>query len=95
MKRAKKKKPDVRRKFYLSEKQLEKAKTEVSEEVVVKTGMLYCAALAEKGWNEDDIVSLFETVSRYVRYIDDKLLAIKDVQNVIERKTCIVLKGKW
>lgn len=95
MKRAKKKKPDVRRKFYLSEKQLEKAKTEVSEEVVVKTGMLYCAALAEKGWSEDDIASLFETVSRYVRYIDDKMIALREVQDIIERKTGMTLKGKW
>lgn len=57
--------------------------------------MLYLVALAEKGWGEDDIVDLFETISRYTKYIDDKVVKIKEIQAMIERKTGITIKGKW
>ncbi len=95
MKRVKKKKPDVRTKYTLSEKQLHKVKSEVTAEAVTKTGMLYLAALAEMGWNEDQIVELFETVSRYAQYIDDHIVKINQVQEIIERKTGIKVKWKW
>ena len=94
MKKAKKKK-DVRVKYTLSEKQLKKIKAEVTSEAVTKTGMLYLVALAEKGWGEDDIVDLFETISRYMQYVDDKVVRIKEIQEMIERKTGITIKGKW
>lgn len=94
MKRAKKPK-DPRAKWTISPKQLDKVKAEIAEEAVTKTGMLYLAALADKGWDEDQIAELFETVSRYTRYIDDKLVRIRDVQDIIERKTGITIKGKW
>ena len=89
------KKRDVRVKYTLSDKQLDKIKAEVTKEAVTKTGMLYLVALAEKGWNEDQIVDLFETISRYTNYIDDKVLKIKEVQEIIERRTGITIKGKW
>lgn len=94
MKKAKKKK-DVRVKYTLSDKQLKKIKAEVTSEAVTKTGMLYLVALAEKGWGEDDIVDLFETISRYMQYVDDKVVRIKEIQDMIERKTGITIKGKW
>ena len=94
MKKAKKKK-DVRVKYTLSDKQLKKIKAEVTSEAVTKTGMLYLVALAEKGWGEDDIVDLFETISRYMQYVDDKVVRIKEIQEMIERKTGITIKGKW
>lgn len=95
MKRAKKSKPDIRRKFTLSEKQLEKVKNEVTSEAVMRTGMLYLAALAEKGWSEDEIVEMFERISHYIKYIDDKVVKINEVQEIIERRTGIMIKGKW
>lgn len=94
MKRVKKKR-DVRVKYTLSDKQLDKIKAEVTNEAVTKTGMLYLVALAEKGWGEDDIVDLFETISRYMQYVDDKVVKIKEIQDMIERKTGITIKGKW
>ena len=94
MKRVNKKR-DVRVKYTLSDKQLAKIKAEATSEAVVKTGMLYLVALAEKGWNEDQIVDLFETISRYTKYIDDKVVKIKEIQAMIERKTGITIKGKW
>ena len=90
-----KNKRDVRVKYTLSDKQLKKIKTDVTAEAVTKTGMLYLVALAEKGWGEDDIVDLFETISRYTKYIDDKVVKIKEIQEMIERKTGITIKGKW
>lgn len=94
MKRVKKKR-DARAKYTLSDKQLKKIKAEVTAESVTKTGMLYLVALAEKGWSEDDIVDLFETISRYMQYVDDKVVRIKEIQDMIERKTGITIKGKW
>lgn len=89
------KKHDVRVKYTLSDKQLNKIKAEVTSEAVVKTGMLYLVALAEKGWNEDQIVDLFETISRYTKYIDDKMIKLKEIQEIIERRTGMTIKGKW
>ena len=95
MKRAQKSKPDIRRKMMISEKQLTKVKAEVTEEAVTKCGMLYLAALAERGWSEDDIVELFQTISRYSQYIDDHILRLREVQDVIERRTGMKIKGGW
>ncbi len=72
-----------------------KVKQEVTEEAVTKTGLLYLAALADRGWSDDDIVDLFEEIRRYVGYLDDKLVRIKEVQAMIEKKTGMVIKGKW
>ena len=99
MKRIKKRKKKNSRcacqKYTLTNKQLKQIKADVTSEAVTKTGMLYLVALAEKGWGEDDIVDLFETISRYTKYIDDKVVKIKEIQAMIERKTGITIKGKW
>ena len=90
-----KNKRDARAKYTLSDKQLKKIKAEVTAEAVTKTGMLYLVALAEKGWSEDDIVDLFETISRYMQHVDDKVVKIKEIQDMIERKNGITIKGEW
>lgn len=90
-----KKKRNSGDKFIVSEKQLNKIKEELSAEAVTKTGMLYLAALAERGWNEDQIVELFETIQRYAQYIDDHLIRIRDVQQTIETRTGIKMRGRW
>lgn len=95
MRRVKKEKPDIRRKYTLSEKQMQKIKNEVAEKAVNMTGQLYLAALAEMGWNEDQIVALFEQVSRYVNYIDDHVVAMEDVRRIIKEHTGIELKSSW
>lgn len=90
-----KKKRNSGDKFIVSEKQLNKIKEELSAEAVTKTGMLYLAALAERGWDEDQIVELFETIQRYAQYIDDHLIRIRDVQQTIETRTGIKMRGRW
>ena len=82
-------------KYTLSDKQLKKIKADVTKEAVTKVGMLYLVALAEKGWDEDQIVDLFETISRYCEYLDDKVVKIKEIQDIIERRTGMTIKGKW
>lgn len=95
MKRAGRKNTDRRARYMVSEKELDKMRQEVSLEAVAKTGMLYCAALAEMGWDEEQIADLFETVSRYAQYVDDKIVKLREVQEIIERKTGITIKGGW
>ena len=94
MKRTKKKK-DIRQKYMVSEKQMQKMREEVATRATSITGILYLSALAEKGWTEDEIVELFETVSRYVNYIDDHLVKLEQVQEIIERRTGIKIECKW
>lgn len=95
MARPKKSKRDVRQKYTISDKQLLKIKDEVVKETVTKTGLLYLAALSEKGWTEDQIVEMFETVSRYVNYLDEHLVRLKQIQRIVEERTGIKLKGGW
>ena len=81
-----KNKRDVRAKYTLSDKQLKKIKADVTAEAVTKTGMLYLVALAEKGWGEDDIVDLFETISRYTKYIvvrDANLILFRNINTAL------------
>lgn len=94
MKRTKKHK-DIRQKYMVSEKQMQKMREEVATRATSITGILYLSALAEKGWTEDEIVELFETVSRYVNYIDDHLVKLEQVQEIIERRTGIKIECRW
>lgn len=94
MKRTKKQK-DIRQKYMVSEKQMQKMREEVATRATSITGILYLSALAEKGWTEDEIVELFETVSRYVKYIDDHLVKLEQVQEIIERRTGIKIECRW
>lgn len=94
MKRTKKHK-DIRQKYMVSEKQMQKMREEVATRATSITGILYLSALAEKGWTEDEIVELFETVSRYVKYIDDHLVKLEQVQEIIERRTGIKIECRW
>lgn len=93
---ARPKKPkDIRKKYTLSEKQMMKMKQEIAEEAVTKTGFLYLAALADRGWTDEELLDLREEIRRWVSYLDDKLIKIQQVQDMIERKTGMKIKGKW
>lgn len=89
-----KQKKDPRVKYTISDKQLRRIKAEATAEAVKKTGLLYLAALAEKGWSEDEVVELFETVTRYATYLDDHALKIREVQEIIRRRTGIEIIWK-
>ena len=55
--------------------------------------MVLAATQEIKALTEDDICEIFETVSRWINFIDDNLIKLKDVQEVIEKKTGVKLKG--
>lgn len=95
MKRAKKKPDNRKRKVLISQNEIETGRRDSAKEAVTKTGMLYLTALAEKGWNEEQIIDLFETVQRYAQYVDDHLIRVRDVQRIIEDRTGIKITGGW
>lgn len=91
MKRVKKPKQT---KYEITEKQLKRIKEEVTREATEMSTLLVLAATQEvKALTEDDICEVFETVSRWVGFMDDNLIKLKDVQEVIEKRTGVKLKG--
>ena len=92
MKRYKKPKNSV--KYELTPKEIKQIKYDVTKEATQKSVLLVIAAAQEvKALTEDDICEIFETVSRWVNFMDGNLIKLKDVQEVIERKTGVKLKG--
>ena len=81
-------------KIEISVKELKKIKYDVTKEATQKAVLLVLAAAQEvKAFTEDDVCEVFETVSRWVNFMDDNLIKLKDVQNAIEEKTGVKLKG--
>ena len=92
MKRYKKPKNSV--KYELTPKEIKQIKYDVTKETTQKSVLLVIAAAQEvKALTEDDICEIFETVSRWVNFMDGNLIKLKDVQEVIEKKTGVKLKG--
>ena len=93
MKRAKIKNPDSK-KYYISEKQLERIKQKVTKEVTDKVCLLFLvAAMDEFKLGEDELCKLMERVSKYTGYIDDKLVKMEEVRQIIEKNTGMKLTG--
>lgn len=87
MKRAKK--PKQRGQTYLvSEKQLERIKSKVTDDVTKKALLLFLAAAAD-----EQVCNVFETANRYGRYIDEHLAKIQQLQETIEKGTGIKIAG--
>lgn len=81
-------------KYEITEKQLKRIKEEITREATEMSTLLVLAATQEvKALTEDDICEVFETVSRWVGFMDDNLIKLKDVQEVIEKRTGVKLKG--
>ena len=92
MKRYKKPKNSV--KYELTPKEIKQIKYDVTKEATQKSVLLVIAAAQEvKALTEDDICEIFETVSRWINFMDGNLIKLKDVQEVIEKKTGVKLKG--
>lgn len=93
MKRAKAKNT-ASKKYYISEKQLERIKQKVTKEVTDKVCLLFLvAAMDEFKLDEDALCRLMELVSRYTKYIDDKLVKMEEVRQIIEKNTGMKLTG--
>lgn len=93
--RAKKKTPDDRRKkYYISDKELEKIKREVAEDVNRKSCLLCMAAMADHlNLTEDEICETAEVITRWATYLDEKIISINEVAEVIKNKTGIEFGG--
>ena len=86
--RAKKKKPDIRRKYTLSEKQMKKAELEIGKKYVDQTLLVMLGALVDDfDFTEDDICKLAESYRKIIGFIDNYHFKLKHIAEVIEEKT--------
>lgn len=81
-------------KYYLSDKQLEKVKRQISKDMTDKVALLMLAAVADEfGSTEDDLAKLMVRVDRYANHIDNHLVKMKDIRKSIENSTGMKLTG--
>ena len=93
MKRAKAKN-SASKKYYISEKQLERIKKKVSKEITDKACLLFLVAVIDEfDIDEDGVCKLMERISRYANNFEQHLFKMEDVRKSIEKSTGIVLKG--
>lgn len=91
MKRAKpkNKKPHVT----LTQAKVKQMKVDATKEATDKACLVLLAAAVDVlKLDEDQIVKVMETTTRYVKYLDNHLVKIADVQKTLE-KSGISLKG--
>lgn len=100
MKRAGKKKvkkhiDPVNKVIQFTLKDYDEHKRDLQLEATQKTGILYLVKLSEMGFNEDQIVEVFEDIMKYVEYLDDHIVQMREVQDIIEKHTGIKLNYGW
>ena len=89
------KKPKSKQKHIVSDKQLQKVKEKVTEDVTKKALLLFLAAAAdEMELSDEQVCKIFERANRYAEYIDTHLVKIKQVQEVVEKGTGVQM-GWW
>ena len=82
------------KKYYISEKQLERVKQKVSKDVTDKVCLLFMVAVVDElKLDEDGVCNLMERISRYTKHIDEHLVKMEDLRKSIEKSTGIQLKG--
>lgn len=82
------------KKYYISEKQLERIKQKVSKEITDKVCLLFLVAVIDEfDVDEDGVCKLMERISRYANNFEQHLFKMEDVKKSIEKSTGIVLKG--
>ena len=93
MKRAKAKNA-ASKKFYMSEKQLNRIKEKVTKEVTDKVCLLFLvAAVDEVHLDEESVYKLMKRISQYANYLDEHLIKMEDMRKSIEKNTGIKLTG--
>ena len=82
------------KKYYISEKQLERIKQKVTKDVTDKVCLLFMVAVIDEfDVDEDGVCKLMQRISRYTKNFDEHLFKMEDVRKSIEKSTGIVLKG--
>ena len=93
MKKAKAKNTSSK-KYYISEKQLERIKQKVTKDVTDKVCLLFMVAVIDEfKIDEDGVCKLMQRISRYTKNFDEHLFKMEDVRRSIENSTGIQLKG--
>ncbi len=84
----------MKKKITIGRSQLNKIKSEVTKEAVDKTMLVFLSALHDTyGFGEKRLVKVVETADRYMDYIDDKLIQLREIQKIIEDNTGLRFKG--
>ena len=82
------------KKYYMSEKQLERVKWKVTKDVTDKVCLLFMVAVIdETNLDEEGVCKLMQRISRYTKNYDEHLFKMEDVRKSIEKSTGIQLKG--
>lgn len=93
MKKAKAKN-SASKKYYMSEKQLERVKWKVTKDVTDKVCLLFMVAVIDEiNLDEDGVCKLMQRISRYTKNYDEHLFKMEDVRKSIEKSTGIKLTG--
>lgn len=79
---------DRNKKYYLSEKQLDKVKRQITKEATAKAMLLCVAAMAEHlHLTDEQICSTAVNIDRWADFMDQKILRINEVSDIIKNKT--------
>lgn len=79
---------DRNKKYYLSEKQLEKIKRRITKEATAKAMLLCVAAMADHlHLTDEQICSTAENINRWADFMDQKILRVNEVSDIIKNKT--------
>lgn len=79
---------DRNKKYYLSEKQLDKVKRQITKEATAKAMLLCVAAMAEHlQLTDEQICSTAVNIDRWADFMDQKILRINEVSEIIKNKT--------
>lgn len=93
MKRVKKPKKK-QQKYNVSEKQLQRIKSKVTDDVTKKALLLFLSAAADEiGLSDEQVCAIFKRANRYGGYIDEHLMRIKQLQETVEKGTGIKFEG--
>ena len=93
MKRVKKTKKK-QQKYNVSEKQLQRIKNKVIDDVTKKALLLFLSAASDEiGLTDEQACDIFRRANRYGKYMDDHIVRIQQLQETIEKGTGIKFEG--
>lgn len=82
------------KKYTLSDRQLDKVKHDVSQQITDRVFLLFLAATSDElGLSEAQIVKLAKRFQNYAGYIDKHVAQMGDIQKAIEKNTGVKLIG--
>ena len=93
MKRVKKTKKK-QQKYNVSEKQLQRIKSKVTDDVTKKALLLFLSAASDEiVLTDEQECDIFRRANRYGEYMDDHIVRIQQLQETIEKGTGIKFEG--